>query len=416
MKKTNIISILMLVSAVLLLSNCQSGQENNEDMSAEKFEVTLVPAENGNYSISPDVPEDGKVAAGTTFTVKANPAEGYSLDAVYYTVQGGMWGVTHYESFVPEMEITIDTNTWIGANFIKNALVDNIEVIHDVVYAKPGVKTLKYDVFAPKGAENLPCVVIIHGGGWSSNNEDIMRGLARELTKGNQYVVFSIDYRWIKDLDGDANPNHMHHLIEDVFGAIAHIQENAANYGGDPSRIAVTGDSAGGHLSASAATLCPMIGGGGFGETEGVYEYMPSYLPEGKTVEQVRDEITNAIKVAAPSYGPFEASSFKMFLEQTDQAYWDAISPIKHVPMADERALPHYIVRGTADQLVRNEAVQPYVEVLEAAGQTVSYVQVEGAGHAFFDWKPDAQTRATFAEIGVPYAAEMKAFFDQVFY
>ena len=35
-------------------------------------------------------------------------------------------------------------------------------------------------VVAPKGGENLPMVVIIHGGGWSSNNEDVMRALAWE--------------------------------------------------------------------------------------------------------------------------------------------------------------------------------------------------------------------------------------------
>ncbi|MFC1781762.1 hypothetical protein ACFLZ8_05835, partial [Planctomycetota bacterium] len=51
-----------------------------------------------------------------------------------------------------------------------------------------------------------------------------------------------------------------------------------------------------------------------------------------------------------------------------------------------------------------------------ATGQTVEYIQVEGAGHAFFDWKPDARTKETFKQYGVPYAAQMKDFFDTVFY
>jgi hypothetical protein len=44
------------------------------------------------------------------------------------------------------------------------------------------------------------------------------------------------------------------------------------------------------------------------------------------------------------------------------------------------------------------------------------YVQIGGASHAFFDWKPDAATKATFMKFGVYYAAEMKAFFTSVLY
>ena len=51
----------------------------------------------------------------------------------------------------------------------------------------------------------------------------------------------------------------------------------------------------------------------------------------------------------------------------------------------------------------------------EAAGQRAEYVQVEGAGHAFFDWKADGN-KATFARYGVPYAAQMEAFFNSIFY
>ena len=91
-----------------------------------------------------------------------------------------------------------------------------------------------------------------------------MRGLARELINDGKYVVCSIDYRWINKGDGDETPGTMANLIEDCYGAILHIQEHAADYGMDGSRLAVTGDSAGGHLSASMATLVERIGDGGF--------------------------------------------------------------------------------------------------------------------------------------------------------
>lgn len=388
-------------------SNAQSG---------DKFTVTSVPAENGSYTITPKLPADGKVAAGTVLTVAAKPADGYALDAVYYSFKGGMWGTLDIENFTSPMKITVDKDMSVGATFVEKSLVDNLKVTHDVVFAKPGVKPLKYDVYSPKGAKNLPCIVIIHGGGWSSNNEDIMRGLARELTRGGKYVVFSVDYRWVNKLDGDSQPTYMHKLIEDVFGSIAHIQEHAAQYGGDPNRIGVTGDSAGGHLSEAAALLSTMIGEGGFGDRPGVYEYKPTYIPKGKTVAQVKKEITDAIKAVAPSYGPSDARDFKQFIEQTTDEYYDAVSPIKHIPNASGRALPHFIVRGTKDPIIPDQMVQSYVDLLKSAGHTVTYIQVEDAGHAFFDWKPDANTRATFAKYGVKYAGEMKNFFDGVFY
>ena len=76
-----------------------------------------------------------------------------------------------------------------------------------------------------------------------------------------------------------------------------------------------------------------------------------------------------------------------------------------------ERAAPQFLTRGTADPVIQDAGVRAYADALKAAGQRVEYVQVEGASHAFFDWKPDARTRATFAEYGVPYAAKMKSFF-----
>ena len=52
-------------------------------------------------------------------------------------------------------------------------MVKELVVRHDIVYARAGVKPLKYDVYTPQGARNLPIVVVIHGGGWTANDDDI---------------------------------------------------------------------------------------------------------------------------------------------------------------------------------------------------------------------------------------------------
>jgi acetyl esterase/lipase len=329
-----------------------------------------------------------------------------------------MFGQMYHESMTSPFQVTIDQETHVGASFIEAAAVAHLNVIQDVVYAKPGVKTLKYDVYTPKGAKNLPIIVIIHGGGWKANTEDIMRGMARELTRSGKYVVCSIDYRWVEKLDGDSRGNSVADLIGDVYGAIAHIMEHAGEYGGDPTKIALTGDSAGGHLSAAAANMPDRIGADGFGKTPGVFEFMPSYIPKNKTIEAVRAEITSAIRAAAPSYGVFGGDMLNPYSDDpaADDSWRDAISPISHIPDAAKRAVPQYLLRGSEDFLIADEGVRAYADALDGAGQRVEYVQVPGASHAFFDWKPDGQTRATFEKYGVPYCREMEAFFDSVFY
>jgi acetyl esterase len=384
-----------------------------------KFSVTVDQLTNGSIKVTPALPENGRVDANTVLTLTATPAEGFALDSLYYLNTGarGMSGGMYYESMDPEFKVKVDQNKRIGASFIEKKALEGFTVKNNIVFAQPGVKKLKYDVFSPNGAKNLPCVVIIHGGGWSTNCEDVMRGLAWELCRDGKYVVCSIDYRWAQRGDGDEKPNTMADIIEDVYGAIAHIQEHASEYGADPTRLAVTGDSAGGQLSAAAINMVSQIGDGGFGIKPGVFQFKPTYMPKNKTVEQVRKEITAAIKAAAPSYGVFEnlnAYSNDPAADRTTLS--NAVSPINFIPDVKERAVPQFLTRGTNDNLIRNENVQKYVDALKAKGQTVVYLQPEGAAHAFFDWKPDARTKATFVQYGIPYAAKMKEFFNTIFY
>ena len=146
-----------------------------------------------------------------------------------------------------------------------------------------------------------------------------------------------------------------------------------------------------------------MIGSRGFGRTPGVFEFMPSYLPKGRTVEQVRAEMLAAIKAAAPSYGVFRPARLNLYTDDpaANDSWKDAIAPLAHIPPARERAVPQFQVRGTNDRLVRHDDAQEFLDALVQAGQRAEYVQVGGAGHAFFDWKPDENTKATFARYGV---------------
>ena len=128
-----------------------------------QFQVKVADLDHGSIKVTPAIPADGVVADGTKLTLKAIPESGFEIDAIYYTVQGGMWGTTSYEFFSPEETITVTKDMTIGATFVDRSLVNNLNIYRDVVYAKPGKKELKYDVFAPKRGKDLPMVVIIHG-------------------------------------------------------------------------------------------------------------------------------------------------------------------------------------------------------------------------------------------------------------
>jgi acetyl esterase/lipase len=382
---------------------------------AESYAVTLDPAVHGRYQIHPPLPADGKVPAGTVVTVTSQPDAGFSFDSGYHTGPGP-WGEMFFESMTPTFQVTVSRAMRIGVSFIETAAVEHVVVQQDIVYAKPGVKPLKYDVYTPRGAKQpLPIVIIIHGGGWIANDENIMRGLARELTRGGQFVAVSIDYRWAGKADGDVAGNTMANLVEDVFGAIAHTMEHATTYGGDSSRIVLTGDSAGGHLAAVASLMVDRIGDAGFGRKPGVFEFRPSYLPRGRSLADVRQDMRLAIKAAAPSYGVFSGPFLKHYADDhepaADKSWVEAITPLLHIPPASDRAVPQFLLRGTLDPVITDEMCRTFVEALVKAGQRAEYVQVGGASHAFLDWVPDAARQAIFRQFGTYHAAQMRAFF-----
>lgn len=90
---------------------------------------------------------------------------------------------------------------------------------------------------------NCPVLVYYHGGGWVVGNPDTHDKLCREICKKGDFIVLSVDYRM-----GPEEPFPAAAI--DCHDALNWTAENIGSYGGDASRIAVGGDSAGGNLSA----------------------------------------------------------------------------------------------------------------------------------------------------------------------
>ncbi len=91
--------------------------------------------------------------------------------------------------------------------------------------------------------ENLPVVVFYHGGGFSIGDLDIYEGAARAHALGAEAIVVSVGYRLAPEHPFPAG-------IDDSWAALQWVAEHAAEFCGDPTRIAVAGDSAGGNIAA----------------------------------------------------------------------------------------------------------------------------------------------------------------------
>src|SRR6266851_5939819 len=105
------------------------------------------------------------------------------------------------------------------------------------------------DVLRPKGLEDRPVVLFVHGGAWMIGDKclfGLYRNFGRFLAK-NGIVAVMINYRLSPDVK---HPEH----IKDVARAFAWTRRHVKDYGGDPDRIFLCGHSAGGHLVSLLAT------------------------------------------------------------------------------------------------------------------------------------------------------------------
>jgi acetyl esterase len=168
------------------------------------------------------------------------------------------------------------------------------------------------------GSEALPALIYFHGGGFTMGDLDTHDGLCRLLAAEGGLRVIAVDYRL-------APENKWPAPLDDALAAIDYIAAGAADLGIDAGRIAVGGDSAGGHLAAVVTHALKAKGGPHLAfqllmfpgtefttDTASMNKYGVGYFLERRTIEwayaQLLPEGTDR---NSPSVSPLKARDFR---------------------------------------------------------------------------------------------------------
>ncbi len=133
--------------------------------------------------------------------------------------------------------------------FLSNSLFASTGITSqkNIAYIADGKASHQLDIYYPKNTSTKKDILVfIHGGSWKSGKKDSYSFFAKGFAKKN-VVTIVINYRLSPEVLFDK-------MAEDAAAAIAWVQKNAEQYGGNPNRIFVAGHSAGGHLAALIAT------------------------------------------------------------------------------------------------------------------------------------------------------------------
>jgi acetyl esterase/lipase len=302
----------------------------------------------------------------------------------------------------------------VGADSFANTHIDfpaGVVGYPDVTYETlPGYRPLKLDLFVPPPSfarrGPRPLVIYVHGGGWvaggprrSAAYQDWPKVLASLAADG--YVVATVSYRFSREAPFPA-------AIQDVKSAIRWLRANAAKYNIDPKRVAIWGQSAGGHLAALAGVSCGVAALEPPGRTVPVQGNVETVASTAAGADQASD----CVQAVVGWFGIYDFSTIppqasagssldspeRLFLGCGGQPCTGErqrfASPITYLDRTDP---PMLLMHGSADSTVPVGQTEEFAKAAQAAGVRVRKIIEPGINHSWIGPNAEA-TRKTSLE------------------
>lgn len=235
-------------------------------------------------------------------------------------------------------------------------------IIHrDIPYVAHAAPLQKLDVYAPPSAHNAPVIIYIHRGEWSKGDKSEVSYKPLFLNQ-HGIILVSANYRL-------APQDHHPAMADDVASAVGWVHSHASEFGGDPSRIALLGHSAGCHLVA-------LVG------------LDPQYLAH------VGMKPSDLLGVVSWSGGAFdlvekesEGGTYTKYIHQAfgdSPSTWRDASPMNHV--GDAKPMPKFLlVTAEQDKAPSQAANDRLATLIRNAGGQAKRVTLPGKSHGTAD-------------------------------
>lgn len=232
---------------------------------------------------------------------------------------------------------------------------------HDVPYRGIDGGRLTLDAHIPDGTGPFAAAVLVHGGGWvAGDKQQYITYIFQPLSDAG-FAWFSINYRLAPQYKFPAD-------ADDVEDAIHWVKTNAAKYKVDPKRIALIGESAGGHLVSLV----------------GAHSKPENRVAAVVSMYGVHDFITASIE-----WKPIPTEILQLFgIPAVDANSAPALIQASPVVYISKGMPPYLLMHGSKDEDVPYEQSVEMCDKMKKAGASCELITVAGAPHGMDHWEP----------------------------